>query len=268
MAPLRTALLQGPGGVPGSVDDSLRALDDAAARAAAQGARLLVTSELFLTGYALGDRVAARAEPADGPAAGQVDAIAARHGIAVAYGWPERGGTPGTVFNSVRLVGPDGTGLAVYRKAHLFGDYERAVFTPGDRPLVQATVDGVRIGLLICYDVEFPEAVRVHALAGTELLTVPTALMRPYEFVPQVLLPARAYENGLYVAYANRCGPEGEFDFTGLSCLAGPDGVVRARAGAGPELVVADADPGALRAARAETPYLTDRRPELYRSLS
>jgi len=272
MAPLRTALLQGPSGVPGSVGESLRALDDAAGRAAAQGARLLVTSELFLTGYALGDRVAALAEPADGPSAARVDAIAARHGLAIAYGWPEREAGPdaaeGRVFNAVRLVGPDGAGLAVYRKAHLFGAYEQRVFTPGDQPLVQATVDGVRVGLLICYDVEFPEAVRVHALAGTELLVVPTALMRPYEFVPQVLLPARAYENGMYVAYANRCGPEGEFDFTGLSCLAGPDGVARARAGAGPELVVADADPEVLRAARAETPYLTDRRPELYRSLS
>ncbi|MFI1095719.1 carbon-nitrogen hydrolase family protein [Streptomyces sp. NPDC020917] len=268
MAPLRTALLQGPPGVPGSVADSLRALDEAAARAAAQGARLLATSELFLTGYALGDRVAGLAEPADGPSAARVDAIAARHGLAIAYGFPERGSGPGTVFNSVRLVGPDGTGLAVYRKAHLFGDYERAVFTPGDRPLVQATVDGVRIGLLICYDVEFPEAVRVHALAGTELLVVPTALMRPYEFVPQVLVPARAYENGMHVAYANRCGPEGEFDFAGLSCLAGPDGAVRARAGAGPELLVAEADPEVLRAARAETPYLADRRPELYRGLT
>ncbi|WP_322899858.1 nitrilase-related carbon-nitrogen hydrolase, partial [Actinacidiphila rubida] len=162
----------------------------------------------------------------------------------------------------------DGAELVVYRKAHLFGDYERTAFTPGDRPLAQATVDGVRVGLLICYDVEFPEAVRAHALAGTELLLVPTALMRPYEFVPQVLVPARAYENGMHVAYANRCGPEGEFDFAGLSCLAGPDGTVRARAGAGPELLVASVDPEAVRAARAETPYLADRRPELYRSLT
>lgn len=267
MAPLRTALLQGPGGVPASPADSLRALADAAARAAAQGARLLVTSELFLTGYAIGDRAAVRAlaERADGPAAAEVAAVARRHGIAVAYGFPELDGE--AVHNTVRLVGPDGTALAAYRKAHLFGDYERATYTPGDRPVVQAELDGVRIGLLICYDVEFPEAVRAHALAGTELLLVPTALMRPYETVPNVLVPARAYENGIHIAYANRCGPEGDYDFAGLSCLAGPDGTVRARAGYGAELLVADADPGVLRAARAETPYLTDRRPELYRSL-
>jgi 5-aminopentanamidase len=265
MPPLRTALLQGPRGVPGSLSESLAALDDAAGRAAAQGAALLVTSELFLTGYALGDRMAEAAEPADGPAARAVASLAARHRIAIAYGCPERDGD--AVHNTVRLAGPDGATLAAYRKAHLFGDYERAVFTPGDEPVVQATVGGVRVGLLICYDVEFPEPVRAHALAGTELLVVPTALMRPYEIVPQTILPARAYENGIHIAYANRCGPEGEWDFAGLSCLAGPDGVVRARAGSGPELLIADVDPEVRRAARAETPYLDDRRPELYRSL-
>jgi predicted amidohydrolase len=265
MPPLRTALLQGPRGVPGSVAQSLAALDDAAGRAAAQGAGLLVTSELFLTGYALGDRMAEAAEPAGGPADRAVAELAARHRLAIAYGLPEREG--GAVYNTVRMVGPGGEALASYRKTHLFGDYERGVFTPGTEPVVQATLDGVRIGLLVCYDVEFPEPVRAHALAGTELLVVPTALMRPYEIVPRTIVPARAYENGIHIAYVNRCGPEGAYDFAGLSCLAGPDGVVRARAGSGPELLVADALPEALRAARDETPYLADRRPELYRSL-
>ena len=232
MGPLRTALLQGPGGVPGSVEESLDALDGAAREAAGQGARLLVTGELFTTGYALGGRTAELAEPADGPSGRRVAEIAARHRLAIVHGYPERDGDH--VYNAARLTGPDGAALADYRKTHLFGAYERSVFTPGERLVVQAAVDGVRIGLLICYDVEFPEAVRAHALAGTELLAVPTALMRPYEFVAQTLVPARAYENGLHIAYVNRCGPEGEYDFTGLSCLAGPDGVTprpgRARA--------------------------------------
>jgi predicted amidohydrolase len=266
MAPLRTALLQGPAGVPADVRESLDALDGAARRAAGEGARLLVTGELFASGYALGERMAERAEPADGPAGRRVAAIAARHGIGIVHGYPERDGD--RLYNATRLTGPDGAVLADYRKTHLFGAYERAVFTPGDRPVVQGTLDGVRIGLLICYDVEFPEAVRAHALAGTELLAVPTALMRPYDFVAETLVPARAYENALHIAYVNRCGPEGGYDFAGLSCLAAPDGAVRARAGADPALLVADADRETLRAARAETPYLTDRRPELYGSLA
>jgi predicted amidohydrolase len=267
MSAVRIALFQGPAGVPRDVAESLAALDEAAGRAARAGAGLLVAPEMYLTGYALPDHaVAALAEPADGPGAARVAAIATAHGLAIAYGYPELG-PGGAVFNSVQLVGADGARLAGYRKTHLFGDFESRVFRPGDTPVVQARLNGLTVGLLICYDVEFPEAVRAHALAGTDLLVVPTALMRPYDFVPHTLVPARAYENQMYVAYANRQGAEGEFDFTGLSCLAGPDGVVRARAGAGPDLVLGDADPELLRASRLELPYLRDRRPELYRSL-
>lgn len=258
---MRTALLQSSGR-PGSTAENLKVLDEAAGRAAAAGAALLVTSELFLTGYAVGDDIGVLAEPADGDAADAVAEIAGRHGLAVAYGYPERDGE--TVYNAVQLIGPDGDRLAHYRKTHLFGPYEQAHFTPGDDLLVQAELDGVRLGLLVCYDVEFPEAVRAHALAGTELLLVPTALMRPYEIVPNSVLPVRAWESQLYIGYANRTGREGEWDFAGLSCLAAPDGTVRARAGAGEDLVIADADPALLAASRAENTYLTDRRPELY----
>ncbi|MFG3256368.1 carbon-nitrogen hydrolase family protein [Streptomyces sp. NPDC048172] len=237
-------------------------LDDAARRAAAGGAALLVAPELALTGYALGDGVAEAAEPADGPSARRLAAVAAAHGIALAYGYPERDGA--AVHNSAALVGPDGTRLADYRKTHLYGPYEREHYTPGDRLVVQTELHGLRVGMLVCYDVEFPEAVRAHALAGTDLLLVPTALMRPYDTVARTLVPARAVESQLYVAYANRVGPEGDFDFTGLSCLAAPDGTVPARAGTGEELLFADVDPALLRASRADSPYLADRRPELY----
>ncbi len=265
MTPLRIALFQGPTGVPDSVERSLAALDEAAARAAAGGAGLLVAPEMYLTGYALADAaVAQSAEDADGPGAAGVARIAARHGVAIAYGYPERGA--GGVFNSVQLVGPDGGRLANYRKTHLYGDYENRVFRAGDTLVVQAPLGGLTVGLLICYDVEFPEAVRAHALAGTDVLVVPTALMQPDVFIPQTLVPARAFESQLYIAYANRWGVEGEWDFTGLSCLAAPDGVVRARAGAGPDLVFGDADPALLRASRERMPYLRDRRPPLYGS--
>ncbi|KDQ66059.1 carbon-nitrogen hydrolase family protein [Streptomyces halstedii] len=264
MPPLRTALLQSSGR-PGAVDHNLALLDEAAGRAAAAGARLLVCAELFLTGYAVGDALPELAEPADGPSARAVSEICARHGVAVLYGYPERSGE--LVFNASRLVGPDGTALADYRKTHLYGPFEQRWFTPGDRPVVQAELDGVRLGLLICYDVEFPENVRAHALAGTGLLLVPTALMHPFPFVAESVVPVRAFENQMYIAYVNRTGAEGEFEFTGLSCLAGPDGTARVRAGRGEELLVGDVDPALLDASRAANPYLRDRRPALYGSL-
>ncbi|PKV84606.1 carbon-nitrogen hydrolase family protein [Streptomyces sp. TLI_146] len=264
MPPLRTALLQSSGR-PGDVAANLKVLDEAAARAAATGAGLLVTAEMFLTGYAIGDDVPRLAEAADGPGAQAVAEIAVRHGLAVVYGYPERDGE--TVYNSAQLIDADGRRLANYRKTHLFGCFEQEWFTPGDQQVVQAELNGLRLGMMICYDVEFPENVRAHALAGTDLLLVPTAQMHPFQFVAESVVPVRAFENQMYIAYVNRTGTEGEFEFVGLSCLAGPDGTARARAGREAELVVGDADPEFLAASRAGNPYLRDRRPGLYTSL-
>ncbi|MFM9367637.1 carbon-nitrogen hydrolase family protein [Streptomyces sp. Da 82-17] len=267
-SPLRTALLQSSGR-PGDVAQNLKVLDEAAGRAADTGARLLVAPEMYLTGYAIGSDVPRLAEPADGPSAEAVAAIAERHGLAVLYGYPERDvRTHGRVYNSAQAIAADGTPLLNYRKTHLFGCFEQEHFTPGDTPVVQAELGGLTIGALICYDVEFPENVRAHALAGTDLLLVPTAQMHPFQFVAESVVPVRAFESQMYVAYVNRTGPEGEFEFVGLSTLAGPDGVSRARAGRGEELVVGDVDPAFLAASRENNPYLRDRRPELYGSLS
>ncbi len=261
---MRTALLQSSGR-PGSTAGNLKVLEEAAERAAAAGAGLLAAPEMFLTGYAIGDDIPRLAEPADGDCADAIADIASRHGLAVAYGYPERDG--GRMYNSAQLIGPDGARLANYRKTHLFGCFEQQWFTPGEQPVVQAELGGLRIGLMICYDVEFPENVRAHALAGTDLLLVPTAQMHPFQFVPESLVPVRAFENQLYIAYVNRTGPEGAFEFVGLSCLASPDGAVRTRAGRGEELVIAEVDPDLLSASREANPYLRDRRPGLYTSL-
>ncbi|MER6034201.1 carbon-nitrogen hydrolase family protein [Streptomyces sp. NPDC001835] len=261
---MRTALLQSSGR-PGSIAENLKVLDEAAGRAAAVGAALLAAPEMFLTGYAIGDGIARLAEPADGDSADAVAEIAGRHGLAIAYGYPERDGD--AVYNSAQLISADGARLANYRKTHLFGCFERDHFTPGEQPVVQAELNGLTVGLMICYDVEFPENVRAHALAGTDLLVVPTAQMHPFQFVAESLVPVRAWESQMYVAYVNRVGREGEFEFVGLSVLAGPDGVARARAGREEQLVLADADPGFLAASREANPYLKDRRPGLYRSL-
>ncbi|MEV0207329.1 carbon-nitrogen hydrolase family protein [Streptomyces sp. NPDC050788] len=261
---MRTALLQSSGR-PGSVAENLKVLDAAAGRAAAAGATLLTAPEMFLTGYAIGDDIARLAEPADGDSADAIADLATRHGLAIAYGYPERDG--GTVHNSAQLISATGDRLANHRKAHLFGGFERDHFTPGEQAVVQAELGGLTVGLMICYDVEFPEYVRAHALAGTDLLLVPTANMHPFQLVAESMIPVRAWENQMYVAYANRVGQEGEFEFFGLSALAGPDGIARARAGRGEELVVADADPALLAASREANPYLKDRRPGLYGSL-
>jgi predicted amidohydrolase len=92
--------------------------------------------------------------------------------------------------------------------------------------------------------------------------------MVPYGAVSERMVPVRALESQVFIAYANRCGTEGELTYCGASCVVGPDGVDLARAGTGEELLVADVDPAALHASRRANPYLADRRPDLYAALS
>jgi 5-aminopentanamidase len=119
--------------------------------------------------------------------------------------------------------------------------------------------DDARVGLLICYDIEFPEAVRRLAVDGARTVLVPTANMSGFEVVQQVLVRARACENGCGVVYANYCGADDLFEYNGLSEVCGPDGQLLAQAGAqGEQLVIAD-----LPSESAGT-YLADRRADLY----
>lgn len=247
----------------GSAD--LARLRERALEAAAAGARLLITPEAFTSGYNV-PGVAEAAQPADGPWHDAVAATAREAGIAVLYGFPERDGE--RVYNSAALIDPESSAQsAKHRKVHLYGDIDLATYTPGDTLAALTELDGVRIGILICYDVEFPESVRAMALAGADLVAVPTALMRPYEVVARTLVPARAYENQVYVAYANRSGSEGDLDYCGESCVVGPDGADLARAGSGDELLLAEIDPAGLALSRADNTHLANRRPSLYRSL-
>jgi predicted amidohydrolase len=249
----------------GSVSDFLAVLDNAVRTADVD---LLIFPELFLTGYNIGaDRLRALAEPADGESAQAAAAIARANSTALLYGYPERG-DDGRIYNSAILIGRDGERLANFRKLHLFGAMESAVFTAGEDTAVMAEIEGIKLGILICYDVEFPEAVRGLALRGADLVAVPTALMRPYEFVPRMLIPTRAYENSVCVAYANRCGVEGDLVYPGESCIAGPDGAVLARAGEGEALIRAALNPAMFTKARAFNSFLSDRRPGLYAALT
>ena len=249
--------------------EALQRLNATAEQARAQGAELLITPEMVLTGYAIGaERVAALAEPSDGPLAQAVAAIAQRHGIAIVYGYPEHN-PAGKPFNATQAIAPDGTRLMNTRKTHLFGDLDRAQFSAGDAASQVFEWRGWRLGLLICYDVEFPEAVRGLALQGADAVLVPTANMVPFDEVQRVLLPARALENRLFVAYANACGVEADLVYNGLSTVCGPNGraVAVQAPPSGEALQVATLSRSALESARATSP-LPARRVDLYRPLA
>jgi predicted amidohydrolase len=248
--------------------EGLARLDADAATAAAAGADLLLTTEMALTGYAVGpDAVRAAADPEGGPLAEAVGDIARRRGIALLAGFP-RLGPDGRVFNTVNLVDHRGVLRASYAKTHLYGAVDRAQFSAGAEIAAPVEIGGWRLGLAICYDIEFPELARALALAGAEAILTPTANMAPFESVATRLVPARAEENAVYLAYANYAGREGDFDYFGLSCVCGPNGADLSRAGRGEEMIFADLDKAALAAARALATHLADRRPELYGPLT
>ena len=248
------------------MDAALDALEGAAQSAKGQGADLLVTPEMFLGGYNIGaDQVAVHAADA-GPALDCLKSIAATHGLALIVGLA----LPGTPrpFNGCVAINAAGQEVARYHKTHLFGEVDQAQFTAGAALSDVFELGGWKIALAICYDVEFPELTRALALNGAEIVITPTANMVPFDSINTRLVPARAEENGLYLAYCNYTGAEGQFTYNGLSCVAGPDGHDLARAGTAEQMLCATLDRAALQQARQAQTHLKDRRPDLYGDLT
>ena len=232
------------------------------------GVDLLVLPEMFLTGYNIGPQAVAQlAQPLDGDAARQIARIAQACNMAIAYGYPELG-PDGLIYNSVQLIDSHGHRLLNYRKTHLFGALDHSLFSPGPDVFPVIELNGWKVGMLICYDLEFPENTRRLALAGAQLIVVPTANMAPYDFIADVTVRSRAFENQCYVAYANYCGSESTIHYCGQSSIAAPDGQQVALAQRDETLISAVLDPQKLTDAKAGNSYLADRRPELYGALS
>lgn len=259
---MRLALRQ-HAGAPGDPGANLAEVESAATRAAGEGASLLVLPELFLSGYDIGPRVVELGMARDDPALARLDEIAARHGLAILAGYPERDGRH--LYSAALLVDATGRRLANHRKLQLRGERETRFFAPGRKPTL-VELGGMKLGILIGYDVEFPETVRALALAGAQAVLVPAALAAGSPRVLDLLVPARAYENQVFLACCNRCGLEpgpGDPDrsarglrYLGGSRIVAPDGGLLARAEKGPNLLLADLEWDACAESRAANPFL------------
>jgi len=262
----------------GEPDANRKAAAGAVAEAAAANAGLVVLPELCDSGYVFGaDRAKATAEasalasPADdSDTLRQWRSLAAEHQLIIVGGFCELG-PDGRLHNSAALVDASGT-RAVYRKAHLW-DKEKLVFTPGDAPPPVIDTAIGRVGVMICYDLEFPEWVRLAALDGADLLAAPVnwpAAARPAGERPAEVIKAQsaAATNGIFVAVADRCQDERGVSWISGSLIAGPDGyplagpVLQDR----PAVLTAACD---LKRARdksldGDNDLLADRRPALY----
>ena len=216
-------------------------LDAFATQAASHNANVLVLPELFYQGYTV--QGFPFAIPDTDPVLDTVSAIAAKHDVAIVFPFGETGDTPGVVFDSAVLFNRTGHRVLKYRKVNLAAG-EDQFLTAGNVIGPVAELDGVRVGVLICFDIFLPEPARLLALQGAQVVLVPTANGYPADYNPlsRVIVPARALENNVAVAYVNHVQDEPGFPpflkFHGQSVVADTGGNIVALADAVSEEVV------------------------------
>ncbi|BCS56074.1 carbon-nitrogen family hydrolase [Geobacter sp. SVR] len=243
----------------GEVDANLAYVREALKRVADQGAQLAVLPEMWSTGFAYRNlnELALRTESI----IEELLTLSATLKLVIVGSMPEPNGDK--VFNTV-YVADNGRLAGVYRKIHLFSLLgENKAFSGGDSRLLADTSLGP-IGVIICYDLRFPELSRRLAVEGARVICVPAQWPRPREEHWRTLLRARAIENQLFVVSANACGPIGKLDFFGMSMVIDPKGEVLADAGDQDNEAYATLDMQAMADWRASIPCFNDRRPECY----
>jgi N-carbamoylputrescine amidase len=279
--PLRIALVQ-----MSCEAEPQRNLDKALTRigeAAARGAKVICLQELFRSRYFCQSEEARSfdlAEPIPGPTTEALGAIAAAHKVVVVGSIFERR-TEGIYHNTAVVMDADGRLAGRYRKMHIPDDphyYEKFYFTPGDLDFTAHRTAHATVGALVCWDQWFPEAARLVALAGAQIVFYPTAIgwergevepvrrrqLQAWETVQR----GHAIANGMFVAVVNRVGPEDSLEFWGNSFVVDPFGEVIARAGASAEeILVADCNLALIEETRRNWPFLRDRRIDAYGDL-
>jgi len=244
--------------VDGDLEYNLHKVLKAIGRAdVAGGTQLIVFPETTLSGFPTRENIAAIAQPLDGHALTTVRGAARSAGVAIAVGLAERDGAK--FYNTTVLIDAAGDIALRYRKTHLWSS-DQGVFTPGDRFEV-CSWSGLTVGLLICYDIEFPESARALARLGAQLLIVTNGNMDPYGPVHRRAIAARAMENQMFALMTNRCGPGAQqMNFPGQSAVVDPSGDILVEAGGAETQLAVQLDLSRLESSRQHFQYLHDAR--------
>ena len=273
----------------GSADANLAVIEQRVGEAAARGARLVLLQELHNGAYFCQHESVEefdRAEPIPGPSTERLGRLAKKHGVVIVGSLFERR-APGLYHNTAVVLEKDGSLAGKYRKMHIPDDpgfYEKFYFTPGDLGFTPIDTSVGRLGVLVCWDQWYPEAARLMALAGAELLLYPTAIGWDPEDVQAEkgrqrdawVLSHRghAVANGLPVLSCNRTGHEPSplaasgIRFWGTSHILGPQGELLAQAGTdAPEILTCELDLDRSEHVRRIWPFLRDRRIDAYQDL-
>jgi predicted amidohydrolase len=275
---------------PGATAKNMDRLEKAAEIAAKHGVQLLAFPELYVPGYTLSpDQAKDVAEFKDGPSITRACNIAKRLNMALIAPYAEKAkdGKAIRVYDSIAVISASGELLFSYRKNQLYGQQERDNWSFGDKLSEVVEINGLPVGVLNCYECEFPELSRILALKGAKLIVGPTAAdcyytlpngersSVPYPDISTMLIPAYAYANNLFFAYVNRAGYEqrgpDKWHYRGNSIVAGPYGdIVVAADHQQDTMLVADCIPEyyGMTHPAPDYEYLKDRRPNLYKLLT
>lgn len=243
----------------GDVDANLAYIREALHRVAGEGANLVVLPEMWSSGFAYKNlnELALRTS-------GIVDELlllSRELKLVIVGSMPEPNGDK--VFNTIYVV-DNGVLAGIYRKIHLFSLLgEDRAFSGGDSWLLAETSIG-KVGVIICYDLRFPELSRRLAIEGAQIICVPAQWPKPRQEHWRTLLRARAIENQLFVVSCNTCGTVGKLDFFGMSMIIDPKGELLAEAGEGEVEIIAELDLQSMADWRAQIPCFKDRKPECY----
>ncbi|WP_126425418.1 nitrilase-related carbon-nitrogen hydrolase [Brevibacillus marinus] len=242
---------------PAQVQDNRERALQLVEAAAKQGAKLVVLPELWHTGYHLPRETFCALAAADAEMLELMRAQAKKWGIVMVVPFAEQAGE--RLYNSLAVIEADGRMLGIYRKSFLWGK-EKEIFVPGEKKYELFHTSLGPIGVLICYDIEFPEPSRLLTLQGAQLIVVPSVWSKQAEPRWDIQLPARALDNTVFVLGVNTVG-EGS---CGKSKALAPDGRLLAEASKEQEeLLLAEIDWSAIEKVRREIPYLRDYDPVL-----
>jgi len=254
----------------GDKAENIRKIESRVTKAKQQGADLVIFPELSLTGYTMRDQIYELAETIPGHSTTVLEKLAKKTGAYIVFGMPELSKkTQATVYNAAVLVRPDGF-VGKYRKMYLPTHSvfeEKRYFRPGYQTAVFETELG-KIGLIICYDIFFPEVSRLTRLKGAQLIVCISASPATRRAFFETLTAARAIENTAFLAYVNLVGIEDGLQFWGGSRLIGPNGKVLVKAKYDEEdMVIGEINYADIRPTETFVPILKDLRPELFDKL-
>ena len=247
----------------GRPERNIKTISQLTQRASRRDVDIICFPELATSGYSLNSRWRKFAEPIPGKTIERLGRLAKDSGLYLIVGMPEYDPRSRRIHDSLVLINSNGEVEGVYRKIHLW-DIERSYFTPGKRFEVFKTKFG-KIGLGICYDLEFPESARTLALKGAEIIFYSSAQPEPMGNHVDAYVKSRAGENCLYVCHSNRTGREGKMTFFGQSQIVSPWCEVLARKNSGTGLAIAQIDLSLIkRLSKKKLPYLRQRMPNTY----